>query len=96
MSGQGIPIDEALYSALPEKYRKFREHFDPRGRVDVHVELSQPAGTESAPTKWRSRSMIVLRDLSASYAAFPYPVDHLTGTLIADGDTLEIVDVAGR
>ncbi len=95
VSGKGIVFDEALYAALPDRYRRIVEHFVPEGTIDVHIDLAQAAGSALAPARWRSRSAIFLRDVSATYSGFPYPVDHLTGTILADGDRLE-VDVAGR
>lgn len=94
--GTGLPIDEALWLALPERYGRIREKFDPQGTFDALVEFTQPAGTEERPGKRRFKSRVSLRDVSASYVGFPYPVGSLTGTFLVDKGRLQVVDVAGR
>ncbi len=96
VKGTGLPIDEALWLGLPERYRRIREQFDPQGTFDALVEFTQPAGTEERPGKRRFKSRVSLRDVSASFVGFPYRVDSLTGTLLIDKGKLEVVDVAGR
>lgn len=96
ITGEGIAIDEALYAALPESYRKACRLFSPQGSVDIGLKLAQSAGTEENPGQWRSNVTVMLRDVSAVYAGFPYPVDHITGTLVAKHKKLEINGVAGR
>lgn len=58
------------------------------------VDRSVKAG--AAQSSWRTQAEIVLRDISAEYARFPYPVDHITGELSLDGDRLTMTDLAGR
>ena len=94
--GEQIRIDDDLYAAMPVQYRKPTRMFSPSGFVDVNVELTQDQGTVEMPEKWQSTVLIMLRDVSAKYAHFPYPIDHLTGTLEARRDRLKILDVVGN
>ncbi|MGB2985706.1 MAG: AsmA-like C-terminal region-containing protein [Phycisphaerae bacterium] len=96
ITGTGIPIDDELCRALPARYRKIREQFAPKGTLDVELALTQPAGDDGQAARWESQASIALRGVSANYIGFPYPVDQLTGTLIVDKDSLQVVDVAGR
>jgi len=96
IEASGIPIDDALYEALPERYLVIREQFEPKGTVDARIELVQPTGTLQQPGEWQTHATITLRDGSAACVRFPYPVDHLTGTLVTDGDQLQIVGITGR
>ena len=91
-----IPIDEALYEALPQAYRGIRTQFDLEGTVDALIELVQPAGTGERPGKWRTKASITLHDVSATYAEFPYPVEHLEGMLVAEGDRIKVLGINGR
>ncbi|MCH7870583.1 MAG: hypothetical protein IID33_02680 [Planctomycetes bacterium] len=93
--GTNIPIDEALTSSLPPRYRKLIEKFELQGTIDVTVELEQPQSDPAMSVKWRKRSTITLRDVFARYAGFPYPIDRLTGTLKIDPTRLEVVDLWG-
>lgn len=94
--GEQIRIDDDLYRAMPDQYRKPTRMFSPSGFVDVNVELTQDQGSDVVPKKWQSTVVVMLRDVSAKYAHFPYPIDHLTGTLEAQRERLQILDVAGK
>lgn len=96
INGTRIPIDDALIDCLPSRFREITEHFNPRGRLDVEVMLTQPEGEVGMPVSWQSNTTITLDDVSATYVRLPYPVDHLTGTLVVAKDKIQLLDLKGE
>lgn len=96
IKGTGIPIDDALSDSLPVRFRKIRERFNPKGKLDIELVLTQPTGPDREPPKWRSQATIMLDDVSASFTGFPYQVDHLRGVLEVAMDELQVIDVTGQ
>ncbi len=96
IKAEGIPIDETLIEALPEQYRRICEQFNLEGTIDVEIELAQPAGSDQQPAKWQTHPTVTLRNVSARFDGFPYPIDHLTGTLVVDEDRLKLLNIVGR
>jgi hypothetical protein len=96
IKGTGIPIDGALVAALPAQYRRIQEQFGPEGAIDVEVELTQPRGTASAPAPWKTGAEVRLLDVAGAYAAVPYPVENISGTILVDRDRLRIEGLMGR
>ncbi|MFQ5589738.1 MAG: AsmA-like C-terminal region-containing protein, partial [Phycisphaerae bacterium] len=95
ITGTGVPIDDTLYRALPHKYRTIGERFDPKGTLDLKLTLSRPACTRDDPAKWESRCAVSLNDVLVNYPGLPYPVEHLSGRLVVQGDRLELIGVKG-
>ncbi len=95
ITGAGIPIDRALYDAVPKRYRRIHDQFQPEGRVDVELTLSRPPPPDEGPRRWVSRCALSLDDVSASYDKFPYRVERLSGLLMVDNHRLEAIGVQG-
>jgi hypothetical protein len=87
------PLGPHLLAALPEQYKKIFKQFNPKGFADTHIRLYQPYG-ENKP--WTTDIVAQLSDTSAVYAAFPYRVDHVSGTLDLKNNLLELKNISGR
>src|SRR5581483_11903427 len=76
--GDAIAIDEPLLLALEPKFQNVARSYHPRGRCDLAVHVTRPAGA-AAPNQVYS---VGLRgDLAVCYDVFPVPRDRLTGTV---------------
>jgi len=94
--GSDVPIDEALFAALRPSHQAIARRFGPTGRVDLEVILQRPACESATPSNWSSQVTVDLDHTGASFDAFPYPLEHLTGEVVIAGDHAEIHDVRGR
>ncbi|UCE61249.1 MAG: hypothetical protein JSU63_05765 [Phycisphaerales bacterium] len=96
INGTGIPIDQALYDALPAVYKSVYDRFHPEGKVNVELSLSRTAGTDEEPSNWQTRSAVSFDGLSAQYTDFPLPVEQLSGLVVLEEDRLELVGIRGH
>jgi hypothetical protein len=96
VKGTAIPIDDALWDALPARYHKLREQFDPDGTVDFELSLTKPAGETQQTSPWHWNATVTLAGLSADYTGFPYPLTDLRGTVVLDEQSVRVMDVVGR
>lgn len=92
----GLPLDDALFAALPEEVRELRRQFAPVGRVDVGYKFIREAGG------WRREIELRPRHIAVTYEKFKYPVTELRGRVRrTDGPagpsvtTLDLIGTAG-
>jgi hypothetical protein len=81
-----LKLDEKLRDWTPARFAKLWQEFQPRGRVSVFV----AAGRDSAAGPLRKKVTINCHDVAMLYEHFRYPLDHLSGTIIWDGDRIEV------
>ncbi len=96
VSAANIRIDDELFAAAPDTYRRVGRHFNPEGMLDVELALTRPAGENQQPAKWDSHCLIGFHDISACYVHVPYPLEHVSGSLVVDGDQAQVADVRVR
>ena len=92
-TGRNIRIDEDLYAAVSEKFRKVGRRFDPQGLLDIELALSRPGGRPGEPAKWQSNTLLMFNDLAACYESFPYPLEQVSGSIVIDQDQVQVADV---
>ncbi|MCH7883740.1 MAG: hypothetical protein IIC01_00695 [Planctomycetes bacterium] len=93
--GTGIPINRALVQAMPERFREIVESLQPAGVVDVGLSLTRPACGQGVASDWRSHTVVSFDDLSALGTALPSPLEAFSGSIVFDGDRVELRDIAG-
>ncbi|MCH7527752.1 MAG: hypothetical protein IID39_09975, partial [Planctomycetes bacterium] len=93
--GTGIPINQALVQAMPERFREIVESLQPAGVVDVGLSLTRSACGQGVATGWRSHTVVSFGDLSALGSALPRPLEAFSGSIVFDGDRVELRDIAG-
>ncbi|HZW30645.1 MAG TPA: hypothetical protein VFF52_08070, partial [Isosphaeraceae bacterium] len=81
-----LKLDQRLRDHTPAEYDDLWDVFQPRGQVDatLHVARARPGGPLALSAK------VACRDVSAKYRHFPYQLDHLTGQLTLEKNTLEV------
>ena len=100
----GVPLDQHLMAALPERVREVARQFLPKasrdiglarhpmGKGDVRAEFHRAVGE----SKFRRHFHLTIRDASVLYDQFPYPLENVTGVLELFPDHWECKDVRGQ
>jgi hypothetical protein len=70
-----IKVGTELFDKLPPKYAEMRDMFAPVGLADATYEQRRENGT------LRKRCVFRPKGMSARYRGFPYPTDHIRGTI---------------
>jgi len=96
ISGENVPIDDALFGALGPRYQKIREDFAPSGRIDLTVSTSREQGTAEAKKPWYTEIQVAVRDATATYRRFPYTLNNVAGHLQIASGRVELTDVVGH
>jgi AsmA-like C-terminal region len=81
-----LELDQRLRNHSPAEYDELWDVFQPRGRVDANVRVSR--GESGKPVDLSAT--IVCRDVAAVYRHFQYPLDHLTGRLTLEKNTIAV------
>jgi hypothetical protein len=81
-----LELDQRLRDHTPSDYVELWDVFKPRGRVDAFLDIVREQ--TAAPIDLRGR--VFCRDVAAEYRHFQYPLDHLTGWLTLQKNTLAV------
>ncbi len=81
-----LKLDEKLHAWMPRTYDKFWNGFQPSGRVSVLIDASRdvPGGP------LRKKVEVECHDVAMLYEFFRYPVDHISGRLIWEGERIVV------
>ncbi len=96
ISGDRIPVDDALCQALSLKNRPVCRDFAPQGEIQVRTHLTRPESADERPAKWNVRNEISFTSLSAEYVKFPVPIDHLSGTVVSNHGRVSLQGLKGK
>lgn len=93
----GIPLDDALFDALPPKFRAITERFRPRGTANVLVHLYRESGPRHLPRpSFHATVTADLVDAKACFDEFPYALTDVYGRVRVADDRLELLGLRGR
>jgi hypothetical protein len=81
-----LPVKPELFEQLPENLKKVEKDYAPSGPVTVTFFGERKSG------QWHKRWVIQPEDLSASSIKFPYILEHITGTIVQENDTVRGLD----
>jgi AsmA-like C-terminal region len=81
-----LQLDRRLRDHTPAEYKELWDVFKPSGRVDATVHLVR--GRTGEPLALSAT--VDCRDVAAVYRHFKYPLDHLTGHLTLEKNTLGV------
>ena len=89
-----LELDGRLRVRTPPEYKELWDVFKPEGRVDVALDLVRARAGERVD--WKAK--VFCRDVGAVYREFPYPLDHLTGPMTFEKNTLtvDLKSLSGR
>lgn len=93
LAATGVQATDELRAALSEGTRKVVESLNPRGVFDLAVRIGRDQGP-GVPLKVALDAYP--REVSASYANFPYQVDGLQGHIAYADGRVDIDNLAGR
>ena len=78
--------DERLRKRTPDEYMELWDLFKPKGRVNLALQVTRAKA--GAPVDWTARVRCL--DVAAVYRHFRYPLDHLSGDLVFEKNTLSV------
>jgi hypothetical protein len=89
-----LPVNSEIFTQLPPNLQKINHEFSPVGPVTIRLDFTRVAGA------WVKRCTVQPEDLTARFHKFPYPLDHITGTLVQVTDEANkkdelLVDLVG-
>ncbi len=94
--GDNVPLDPALYHAVPEKFRAIWRRFDTVGLANLEIRLRRAPGTqETGPGRWDTHIQAELLETFARFVDFPYRLRHVAGGLTIDNDRIELAGLTG-
>jgi hypothetical protein len=70
-----LPLTPELFAALPAGMSDCRREYDPQGGASVSSVFQRRGG------KWAAECKIHPEDVRAVFEKFPYPLEHVTGTI---------------
>ena len=88
VTSQDMRFDEDLYQSLSEKVKKAWYDFTPEGLAEIDYHYWQTPNREEG-----KELTLELRDMSANYKHFPYPLKNLTGRVVLRPRQLLIEDI---
>lgn len=89
-------LDDALFEALPGKFRALQGQLEPSGKADAVIHITQMEVPPGEKPIWKSETVVQLRDVSIRYEEFSYPLEQLNGELHIGMKQLEIRAVEGK
>jgi hypothetical protein len=81
-----LELDQRLRAWAPPAVAQDWDVFQPTGRVNVSLR----AGREAPGGPVRRRAVVDFRDVALEYEHFKYPVDHVHGRLVWEGDRVTV------
>ncbi len=94
--GTGIPLDDELHAAISPAQRETWKMFEPVGTVDLDVSITRSECTPESPAIWSTTTTASFDDLSARVQAFPYPLQHLRGSIQLYRDDIIVHEIVSR
>ena len=82
-----LELDQRLRDWTPPQFAGLWKLFRPAGRLSVAVSAGRDA--EGGPV--RRKAVVECHDVSMLYEHFKYPVEHVRGRVVWDGDRVELV-----
>lgn len=89
--GENLAINKKLVAALPEHFQAMAGGFHPTGLVNFQADLRRAPGAR----EFANRYLVRFHDCSVRYMVFPYPLEHVSGTLDILPDHWEFRDFKG-
>ena len=85
-----LEVDERLKARTPPQFLKLWEEFKPSGRVNLALKLARPG--PGAPVGFGVS--VFCEDVAMTFHLFPYPLEHVRGTLRWEGKRITVEDMS--
>lgn len=82
-----LEVGPEVFKSLPANLQKLNIEYAPHGPIDLTFHFSCIAG------EWKRHYLVHPLDLTCSFWRFPYPLEHITGTLDQEIDTRRHIDL---
>jgi hypothetical protein len=77
-----LNVTKEMLNRMGAKFQKINIEYSPHGLVDLTCHLERTSG------KWHRHADVRLKDIAGEFSKFRYPVEHVSGQLIQEFDTL--------
>ncbi|HMF37330.1 MAG TPA: AsmA-like C-terminal region-containing protein, partial [Isosphaeraceae bacterium] len=81
-----LEMDKRLQERTPSQFAELWDVFKPRGLLDAYIHLAREQ--ENGPVS--VGATVLCRDVAAVYRHFPYPVEHMGGSLTLENQRLSV------
>lgn len=96
VTGTAVPIDDALRTALPARFRGIPTSLRPEGEIDVDLSLTRATSKTEDRAPWELETTIRFDDLAVCYVGFPYPLQGLAGAVTIKKGRIDLIDLVAR
>ncbi|MGD0044054.1 MAG: hypothetical protein ABSE84_27225, partial [Isosphaeraceae bacterium] len=81
-----LEMDKRLQERTPAQFAELWDVFKPRGLVDAYIHLARQRENDPVSVG----ATVLCRDVAAVYRHFPYPVEHMGGSLKLENQRLSV------
>jgi len=92
--GTNVRLDEELRDALLPFQRNTWDAFAPQGSVNIDVSAARQGCNEPRAGEWLVTTAVSFDDLAARFEQFPYPLQHVRGSLVLSEDKVVVPAVS--
>jgi hypothetical protein len=90
IEAEDLPLCRTTIEAIPRAGGDLWERLQPRGRARLSLTVTQPAGADPSFT-----ATAELHDAELKAREWPWPLRHVSGTVVADEGSAELLNVTG-
>jgi len=91
--GADVRLDRTLREALLPFQRQTWDTFTPKGSVNLEVEVERKGCDVPHAGEWLVTTTVDFKDLAARFDRFPYPLEHVQGSLVLTEDRVIVPEV---
>ncbi|MGC8639009.1 MAG: AsmA-like C-terminal region-containing protein [Isosphaeraceae bacterium] len=81
-----LELDKRIQECTPPQYYELWDVFKPHGQIDAYIHLVRERGGDPVGVG----ATVICRDVATTYRHFPYPLEHVSGRLTLEGQTLSV------
>lgn len=96
IEGFEIPLDAAIFAALPSRHQGVWRRFSPQGRVNTCIRLRREDRPSEPSSPFETEVDIEFLGIEARFDSFPYPVREIRGYARVDSSGTRIESLTGR
>jgi hypothetical protein len=99
LTADNLMLDPPLYAILPKAAQDAWNQLRPQGSLDATVNFAGPVGKvrpTTQPVTERQRVVLKPHEMAIHPKIFPYPLDHVSGSVVVDNGKTTLHDITAR